>query len=82
MFVIFAVLGLCCTDFSAVEASGAALLFWSAGFSLRCFLLGSVGSRAHGLNSCGPRALEHSPQSCGAAALVAPRPVGSSWAGD
>ena len=75
IFMIFAVPGLCCADLSAVEASGAALLSWRAGFSLRWLLLWSTGSRAHRLNSRSPRALQHRPQSWGAVAFVAPRHV-------
>ena len=78
IFLIFlAVLGLCCCaarGLSLVAVSRAYSSLWCTGFSLWwLLLLQSTGSRpvasvvvAHGLISCGLRALEHRLSSCGA----------------
>ena len=47
-------------------AAWAFIKLWCMGFSLQWFfLLQSKGSRARELRSCGSRALEHRPSSCG-----------------
>ena len=62
--------------FSLVAVSGGCSSLWCAGFSLQWLLLlearalgaGASVVVAHGLSSCGSRALEHRLGSCGAQA--------------
>ena len=55
---------------SLVVLSGGYSLLWCVGFSLRWLLVAEHGLQAHGLSSCGSRALERRLSSCGARAQL------------
>ena len=72
IYLLFTVLGLCCSKTFSLWWSGATLQLWCVDFSLQWFfLMQSTGSRcrgsvavAHSLNSCNPQAVEHRLNSC------------------
>ena len=72
IYLVFTVLGLCCSKTFSLWWSGATLQLWCVDFSLQWFfLMQSTGSRcrgsvavAHSLNSCNPQAVEHRLNSC------------------
>ena len=60
----------CCAGSSLVAAGGAAAWLGCSVFLLWLLSLRSVGSRAHGLQDCGPRGLGQKLSSCGAGASL------------
>ena len=72
IYLLFTVLGLCCSKTFSLWWSGATLQLWCVDFSLQWFFsMQSTGSRcrgsvavAHGLNSCNPQAVERRLNTC------------------